>query len=80
MLFLNMVCLTVGLAISNLPPGYTQRQYEAILIDILGRERDFTFEEIYHEYGSLVISYQLGSEAVQVRWQDRGDDLRGWKY
>lgn len=56
-----------SLFISNLPPGYSQKQYETILLDILGKENKWTyFEVIYHEYGSLVISYPTGERAVKA--------------
>ncbi|KAL8607776.1 hypothetical protein ACOMHN_039449 [Nucella lapillus] len=48
---------SISLFIGNLPTGFSQRQYEKILLDIIGRENKWnSFDVIYYEYGALVLS------------------------
>jgi diacylglycerol kinase (ATP) len=58
----------VALFVGNLPLGLSQRNYEQILIEILGSENKFSsIGPIYYEYGSLVITYENASKAVSHR-------------
>ncbi|XP_076356051.1 diacylglycerol kinase theta-like isoform X1 [Tachypleus tridentatus] len=58
---------TVALFIGNLPPNLSQRQYEKILIDMLGKPYRFKqIGPIYYEYGSLIVSYDNADIAVKA--------------
>nr|CAG4634607.1 EOG090X00MP [Alona affinis] len=53
--------------VSNLPSNLSQRQYEKILVDILGRENKYSsIGPIYYEYGSMVITYTGSDDAIQA--------------
>jgi len=53
--------------VSNLPFNLSQRQYEKILLDILGKENKYSsIGPIYYEYGSMVITYLNSDDAVQA--------------
>ena len=58
---------SIALFVGNLPMNLSQRQYESILIDMLGKDNKFvTIGPIYYEYGSLVITYTDPNEAVRA--------------
>ncbi|XP_022245665.1 diacylglycerol kinase theta-like, partial [Limulus polyphemus] len=58
---------TVALFIGNLPPNLSQRQYEKILINMLGKPYRFKqIGPIYYEYGSLIVSYDNADIAVKT--------------
>ncbi|XP_022709842.1 diacylglycerol kinase theta-like isoform X2 [Varroa jacobsoni] len=58
---------TVALFIGNLPPNLSQRQYEKILLDLLGKPYKFKqIGPIYYEYGSLVVTYDNADIAVKA--------------
>ncbi|CAH1776092.1 unnamed protein product [Owenia fusiformis] len=49
---------SINLFIGNLPEGLSQRQYEKILVDMVGEANKWdAFDVIYYEYGSLVLTY-----------------------
>nr|CAG4641443.1 EOG090X00MP [Eurycercus lamellatus] len=53
--------------VSNLPFNLSQRQYEKILLDILGKENKYSsIGPIYYEYGSMVITYPNSEDAIQA--------------
>nr|CAH0112874.1 unnamed protein product [Daphnia galeata] len=53
--------------VSNLPFNLSQRQYEKILLDILGKENKYSsIGPIYYEYGSMVLTYQNFDDAIQA--------------
>jgi len=59
---------SISLFVGSLPPNLSQRQYENILIDILGKS-DYKFTSIgpiYYEYGSMVITYEDSDVAVRA--------------
>nr|CAG4644551.1 EOG090X00MP [Leptodora kindtii] len=57
----------VAVFVGNLTPNLSQRQYEKILVDILGKENKFSsIGPIYYEYGSMVITYESAQDAVQA--------------
>ncbi|CAH1127087.1 unnamed protein product [Ceutorhynchus assimilis] len=57
----------VALFLGNLPPNLSERNYENILIDLLGRENKFLkVGPIYYEYGSMVITFQDSDTAVRA--------------
>ncbi|XP_070490042.1 diacylglycerol kinase theta isoform X5 [Chironomus tepperi] len=68
----------VALFVGNLPLGLSQRNYEQILIEILGSENKFSsIGPIYYEYGSLVITYENASKAVRALYalrESKSDD------
>ena len=57
---------TVALFVGNLPTNMSQRQYEHVLQEFLGRGSGFCIGPIYYEYGSLVITYEDANEAVRA--------------
>ncbi|XP_046397842.1 diacylglycerol kinase theta isoform X1 [Ischnura elegans] len=57
----------LALFVGNLPPNLSQRNYENLLTDFLGRENKFSsIGPIYYEYGSMVITYEDSSKAVRA--------------
>ncbi|CAH1406535.1 unnamed protein product [Nezara viridula] len=57
----------LALFVGNLPPSLSQKTYETILIDFLGRENKFSsIGPIYYEYGSMVITYADAKKAVRA--------------
>nr|CAG4642287.1 EOG090X00MP [Evadne anonyx] len=54
--------------VSNLPFNLSQRQYEKILLDILGKAENkySSIGPIYYEYGSMVVTYLNSDDAVQA--------------
>ncbi|XP_041361075.1 diacylglycerol kinase theta-like [Gigantopelta aegis] len=58
---------SISLYLGNLPTGLSQRQYEKILLEIIGKDLKWThFDVIYYEYGSLVLVYTSPDKATQV--------------
>ncbi|XP_070208433.1 diacylglycerol kinase theta-like isoform X1 [Littorina saxatilis] len=58
---------SISLLIGNLPTGLSQRQYEKILLDIIGKENKWvSFDVIYYEYGSLVLIYTNPEKTTRV--------------
>ncbi|XP_063387709.1 diacylglycerol kinase theta isoform X2 [Cydia fagiglandana] len=58
---------TLALFVASLPPGLSERNYENILVEILGADNKFTsIGPIYYEYGSMVITYEDASKAVRA--------------
>ncbi|XP_023315181.1 diacylglycerol kinase theta isoform X3 [Trichogramma pretiosum] len=57
----------IALFVGNLPPGLSERQYENMLMDFLGKENRFSsIGPIYYEYGSMVITYEDSITAVRA--------------
>ncbi|KAF5277357.1 hypothetical protein FQA39_LY06170 [Lamprigera yunnana] len=61
----------VALFVGNLPPNLSERNYENILIELLGRElisesKYSKIGPIYYEYGSMVITYEDSEKAVRA--------------
>ncbi|KAK9303017.1 hypothetical protein QLX08_005186 [Tetragonisca angustula] len=55
----------LALFVGNLPPNLSERIYENMLTDFLGKENKFSFiGPIYYEYGSMVIIYEDSNKAV----------------
>ncbi|KAF3423939.1 hypothetical protein E2986_11886 [Frieseomelitta varia] len=55
----------LALFVGNLPPNLSERSYENMLTDFLGKENKFSFiGPIYYEYGSMVIIYEDSNKAV----------------
>ncbi|RUS69393.1 hypothetical protein EGW08_022844, partial [Elysia chlorotica] len=58
---------SISLYVGNLPTGLSQRQYEKILLDIIGKDNKWEkFDGIYYEYGSLVLVYTKPDVATTV--------------
>ncbi|XP_064473132.1 diacylglycerol kinase theta-like isoform X2 [Ornithodoros turicata] len=58
---------SVALFVGNLPPNLSQRQYEKILVDLLGKPYKFKqIGPIYYEYGSLIVTYDNADIAVKA--------------
>ncbi|KAJ8672787.1 hypothetical protein QAD02_004047 [Eretmocerus hayati] len=57
----------LALFVGNLPPNLSERNYENLLMEFLGRENRFSkIGPIYYEYGSMVIIYEDASVAVRA--------------
>ncbi|XP_071051112.1 diacylglycerol kinase theta isoform X2 [Onthophagus taurus] len=57
----------LALFVGNLPPNLSERNYECILTEFLGRENKFSkIGPIYYEYGSMVITYEDSDKAVRA--------------
>lgn len=57
----------LALFVGNLPPNLSERNYENILTDYLGKENKFSnIGPIYYEYGSMVITYEDSDKAVRA--------------
>lgn len=58
---------SIAMYVGNLPTALSQRQYEKILLDIIGKENKWLkFDVIYYEYGSLVLLYNSAKLAAKV--------------
>ncbi|XP_050389110.1 diacylglycerol kinase theta [Patella vulgata] len=58
---------SISLFVGNLPTGLSQRQYEKILVDIIGKENKWShFDVIYYEYGSLVLVYTSAEKVTRT--------------
>ncbi|XP_017796275.1 PREDICTED: diacylglycerol kinase theta [Habropoda laboriosa] len=57
----------LALFVGNLPPNLSERSYENMLTEFLGKENKFSFiGPIYYEYGSMVIIYEDSNKAVRA--------------
>ncbi|XP_018360970.1 PREDICTED: diacylglycerol kinase theta isoform X8 [Trachymyrmex cornetzi] len=57
----------LALFVGNLPPNLSERSYENMLTDFLGKENRFSsIGPIYYEYGSMVIIYEDLDTAVKA--------------
>lgn len=57
----------LALFVGNLPPNLSERNYENILTEFLGKENKFSkIGPIYYEYGSMVITYEDSDKAVRA--------------
>ncbi|XP_054266246.1 diacylglycerol kinase theta-like isoform X2 [Macrosteles quadrilineatus] len=57
----------LALFVGNLPPNLSQRNYENLLTEFLGKENKFSsIGPIYYEYGSMVITYEDSAKAVRA--------------
>jgi diacylglycerol kinase (ATP) len=57
----------IAVYIGNLPMSLSQKQYEKILLDIIGKENKWSkFDVIYYEYGSLVVLYNSPEHCVRA--------------
>ncbi|XP_012144592.1 diacylglycerol kinase theta isoform X4 [Megachile rotundata] len=57
----------LALFVGNLPPNLSERSYENMLTEFLGKENKFSsIGPIYYEYGSMVIIYEDSNKAVSA--------------
>ncbi|XP_066584686.1 diacylglycerol kinase theta [Prorops nasuta] len=57
----------LALFVGNLPPNLSERNYENMLTEFLGKENKFSsIGPIYYEYGSMVIIYEDSNKAVRA--------------
>ncbi|KAI4491356.1 hypothetical protein M0804_002748 [Polistes exclamans] len=57
----------LALFVGNLPPNISERNYENMLTEFLGKENKFSsMGPIYYEYGSMVIIYEDSNKAVKA--------------
>ncbi|KAG9510796.1 Diacylglycerol kinase theta [Fragariocoptes setiger] len=79
----EVYCSNVAIFVGNLPQNLSQKQYESILIEILGKPYRFKqMNPIYYEYGSCIITYDNADIAVKAFYRLRessvyhGDEVR----
>ncbi|KAL1492011.1 hypothetical protein ABEB36_012517 [Hypothenemus hampei] len=63
----------VALYVANFPPNLSERQYEDILADLLGRDqfaenKNHKVGPIYYEYGAMVVTFQDSDAAVRAMY------------
>jgi len=57
----------IAIYVSCLPTSLSQRQYEHILLDMIGRENKWSsIDVIYYEYGSLVLVFNNNERASRA--------------
>ncbi|KAG7213122.1 hypothetical protein KM043_002441 [Ampulex compressa] len=62
----------LALFVGNLPPNLSERSYENMLTEFLGKENKFSsIGPIYYEYGSMVIIYEDSNKAVRALYSLR---------
>ncbi|XP_066257964.1 diacylglycerol kinase theta isoform X1 [Euwallacea similis] len=62
----------VALFVGNFPPNLSERNYETLLNDVLGREIKYMrIEIIYYEYGSMIVIFEDSDTAVRALYTIR---------
>lgn len=79
----EVYCSSVAIYVGNLPTNLSQKQYESILMEHLGKPYRFKqINPIYYEYGSCIITYDNADIAVKAFYKLRestvmsGDETR----
>jgi diacylglycerol kinase (ATP) len=68
----EVYCSNVAIFVGNLPPNLSQRHYEKILVDLLGKPYKYRqIGPIYYEYGSLIVTYDNADIAVKAYYMLR---------
>lgn len=80
----EVYCSSVAIFVGNLPTNLSQKQYESMLMEHLGKPYRFKqINPIYYEYGSCIITYDNADIAVKAFYMLRestvrcGDETRG---
>lgn len=79
----EVYCSSVAIFVGNLPTNLSQKQYESMLMEHLGKPYRFKqINPIYYEYGSCIITYDNADIAVKAFYMLRestvkfGDETR----
>lgn len=68
----EVYCSKIAIFIGNLPSNLSQRHYEKIVVDFLGKPYKYReIGPIYYEYGSLIITYDNADIAVKAYYMLR---------
>lgn len=73
----EVYCSSVAIFVGNLPTNLSQKQYEAMLMEHLGKPYRFKqINPIYYEYGSCIITYDNADIAVKAFYMLREANVR----
>lgn len=79
----EVYCSSVAIFVGNLPCNLSQKQYESMIMDQLGKPYRFKqINPIYYEYGSCIITYDNADIAVKAFYMLResvikfGEEIR----
>lgn len=73
----EVYCSSVAIYVGNLPTNLSQKQYESMLMDHLGKPYRFKqMNPIYYEYGSCIITYDNADIAVKAFYMLRESVVR----
>jgi len=79
----EVYCSSVAIFVGNMPPNLSQKQYESMIMEHLGKPYRFKqINPIYYEYGSFIITYDNADIAVKAFYMLReatikyGDETR----
>lgn len=73
----EVYCSSVAIFVGNLPTNLSQKQYESMLMEHLGKPYRFkSINPIYYEYGSCIITYDNADIAVKAFYMLRESTIR----
>lgn len=73
----EVYCSSVAIYVGNLPTNLSQKQYESMLMEHLGKPYRFKqMNPIYYEYGSCIITYDNADIAVKAFYMLRESVIR----
>jgi diacylglycerol kinase (ATP) len=73
----EVYCSSVAIFVGNLPTNLSQKQYESMLMEHLGKPYRFKqINPIYYEYGSCIITYDNADIAVKAFYMLRESTIR----
>lgn len=73
----EVYCSSVAIFVGNLPSNLSQKQYQTIVLGILGKPYRFKqMNPIYYEYGSCIITYDNADIAVKAFYRLRESTIR----
>lgn len=73
----EVYCSSVAIFVGNLPANLSQKQYESMLMEHLGKPYRFkSINPIYYEYGSCIITYDNADIAVKAFYMLRESTIR----
>lgn len=73
----EVYCSSVAIFVGNLPPNLSQKQYESMLMEHLGKPYRFKqINPIYYEHGSCIITYDNADIAVKAFYMLRESTIR----
>ena len=73
----EVYCSSVAIYVGNLPTNLSQKQYESMLMEHLGKPYRFKqINPIYYEYGSCIITYDNADIAVKAFYMLREATVR----
>lgn len=73
----EVYCSSVAIFVGNLPTNLSQKQYESMLMEHLGKPYRFKqINPIYYEYGSCIITYDNADIAVKAFYMLRESTIK----